>query len=227
MYRHIVITGPEGVGKTTQIKILTSRLGRRGLNTVYGYIRSSSYLVRILKRLLVKIGRYEITITHLGDTIIDADHLIVSKLVNLFILLDTLWAVAKLLYYNMLIWFSKNTVILYERFLNDLVTDYYYAAKYYNINKNLLKIIFKILSSLSRRSNPLIILLNAEIDEILRRQKGRGRSDLYIFTIFQEMIGYIIASVFTNRYVTIDTTDKSIGELNDLLYELISGRWER
>ncbi len=223
MRRLVVITGPEGVGKSTQITILMYRLAKHGYDIDYGYIRSGSFLVRVIKKILVQLGRYEETVTELGDKIRDADHLIVSRLINLFMVIDFLTALLKSLYHLLVISLSRKNMIIYERYSNDLVLDYYYASIFYNIDKRTRRITYRVLSAISRRIEPLIIILDADTKTLLQRQASRKRSDLLVFVLVQKSLQKILASTFTTDKCLsyIDTTNRSIIDTNKVIYQLI------
>jgi thymidylate kinase len=75
----ILISGPDGVGKSTIINLLKVTCKLKRVICLSGYIRSTSMPVRLIKKILIMAGRRDLAYTPtLQKPVIDADPTIMN-----------------------------------------------------------------------------------------------------------------------------------------------------
>jgi hypothetical protein len=170
----ILISGPEGVGKSTMINLLKVTCKLKRVICLTGYIRSTSIPVWLIKKILVMAGRRDLAYTPiLQKPVIDADPTIINRLINLFIIIDIITLSLKvMLYKTLMIFISKiyrrRVVILFERYALDTVVDLINIKKNYKPNEK----VFLIAVDLFLRYNQYvdhILILDANLEVLTRR----------------------------------------------------------
>jgi energy-coupling factor transporter ATP-binding protein EcfA2 len=137
----ILISGPDGFGKSTIINLLKVTCKLKRVICLSGYIRSTSMPVRLIKKILVMAGRRDLTYTPiLQKPVVDADPTIMNRLINPFIAIDiVVFSLKIVLYKTLMIFISKickrRVVILFERYALDTVVDLINIKKSYKPNE--------------------------------------------------------------------------------------------
>jgi thymidylate kinase len=226
MATFILISGPDGVGKSTILSLLKATCKLRGIICLSGYMRSTSLPVRLIKKILVMTGRKDLTHTPIFHRpIIDADPIIITRLINLFIVIDIIIFSFKVILYKTLMALLdkiyKKVIILFERYALDTVVDLIYMKKVYKPNKN----VFLIAVNLFLRYNKdidYIIILDANFETITKRHTIRKQDEFLDFISLQKNLLPKLASMYTDKFHYINTSNDKPMDTWLKVYNLIS-----
>jgi hypothetical protein len=209
------------------IKLLKVTCKLKGVICLTGYLRSTSLPVRLIKKILVLAGRRDLTYTPtLQKAVIDADPAIMNRLVNMFIAIDILILSLKNIFYKILmIFISKiykgRVVIIFERYALDTVVDLIYLKKSYKPSEK----VFLIAVNLFLRYNKdidHILILDANLEVLIRRHIIRGRDEFLDFISLQRKLLPKLASMYTGKFHYIDTSNDKPLDTYINVYSLIS-----
>jgi thymidylate kinase len=207
----ILITGPDGVGKSTMISLLKAACKSEGIICLRGYVRSTIIPVRITKKTLIMVGRRDFAYTPtLHRLVVDADPAIISKLINLFILVDVIVLTFKIMLYKLLIALlskicRRKVIILFERYTLDSAIDLINMKKDYKPSQ---KVFLAALSIFLRLGEDVdcIIMLDADLEVIIKRHIARMRDEFLDFITLQKALMPKLASMYLDKYHYIDTS---------------------
>lgn len=222
----ILITGPEGAGKTTSINIIARFLKKYGYMVISPYLRSTFLPVRILRRIFILLGRKQILQRPDGSLYIQPDNNILHRISNLWYMLDVIYIYTYILVLTIYILIintliSKRIIILCERFIIDTVVDQLYGIIFYKPSHKVMRmslyLLMKILNYVQLKYRFIIIELDADINEILRRFFNRGYSDFIEFIYFQKKMLPKIINIVTsmntaNEFLYIDNTHLTVAD---------------
>jgi len=208
----ILITGPDGVGKSTMIVLLKAACKSEGIICLRGYVRSTTVPVRVIKKTLIMVGRRNFVYTPtLHRLVIDADPAIISKLINLFILIDVIVITFKIMLYKFLMVLlnkicRRKVVILFERYTLDSAIDLINIKKDYKPSQKVFLAALSIFLRLGKDVN-CIIMLDADLEVIIKRHIARMCDEFLDFITLQKALMPKLAPMYSDKYHYIDTSN--------------------
>jgi len=222
MASFILITGPEGAGKTTSIRFLGKYLEKHGYFVLRVYIRSTFFPIRILRKFLILVGRRQILCKPDNEKIIVPDNEILHKIVNMWYLLDTIIAYVYVFILLIIIKFlnilRKRIIILAERFLLDTMVDFLYGSLFYKPSKSLTYILvymlMKLISYIGLKHSFTTIILDANYKELLRRYVKRKYSEFLEYVKFQKVMVPKLLSLINSYNIIIASKNIDTSNLN-------------
>jgi len=164
--RLICIIGPDGVGKTTQVKMLIDRLRKEGINCEYKWLRFHHFFSLPLLGFARLMGLSEVKTLKSGGKI--GYHYFyrskaISSLYPIFLLIDTLIFITNKIYIPMKLF--KKTIVC-DRFVYDAIVDLMISTGNYEIYKSKIGKLF--LSLIPQNSRIIMLIAN---EEILRKRR--------------------------------------------------------
>lgn len=151
----ITFTGPVGVGKSTQIKLLRSYFLLNKNKVVMTFIKSNHLLAYLMIRFLKLMGRK-----------------IDERLFIILYLLDMISILVKFFFTVYIPFHLGFTIIMEEGPIMTLFTYVVRYPKFNNIKLEKPSFILRMIGWISKQKN-INIILNAEEDELIRRRKNR------------------------------------------------------
>ncbi len=170
----IAFYGPEGVGKTTHIRLLVPYLREKGCKIREISIRTDHFIIYLLKKLFSKTSYCEFRKLPLGYKVKVPLAPVIRRCKNLWFLLQF---VSTLIVYTVKVlpFLLLNYVIVADRFLWHFYADSLYFFKVVTSTKKILYIARMLLDFVLalQFKNSATIILDAEYDELLRRYLNR------------------------------------------------------
>jgi len=210
--KSIFVMGPEGSGKTTQIKLIHYWLKKRRKTLITGFA-DSHLLAYIIRRVLILLGRRAVYYLPGNRLYIGLDSNIIRRILSVY---SRLAFISALLIYLFKVKVANafGYIVVSERHPIHTVVNIYNIAKFHRVHINkrslLINVLFRLL-----RDNCILILLDAPYDVLLERYKSRG-SDIepsWYVQIQKRFINYIARNydsllIDTSKHNVISTFHK-------------------
>jgi len=218
----IVFIGPPGAGKSTQMRLLAKVLVRKAKTLI---IRRG-FLASLLERALVRLIYGQRTTTYLLyplPLLLHGARSTLRKIIPLWYFINTVEVIARVI----LIYIISKTfkrIFLVEDYIPTIIVDYFYLQRQLDVPQISIRRHITILLKFHILTQPKVIVLTAQRQELLRRWNIRGRgeySTLYL-SIFEKIIP-LIATLLSkdSTHLLVDTTNMTIREtFHVLLREL-------
>jgi thymidylate kinase len=205
--RAIVFFGADGTGKTTQARLLTKELGKRGFRVKRAWIRGRHTLAFLISHFLLKLGYRGYIIA--GIRVLDSRTLPGKKLWSMIEFASVVPLIIMRVYLPLLL----GRTIIAERFVIDTIVynDYYIGAPF--------KIYERILFRMIPSGSILVHFDASENDLMIRRPEGVVSKQ---FMKYQLERYRLIASRL--QALSINTSEQGIDEANKRIMEEIFER---
>jgi len=204
----IVFIGPPGAGKSTQMRLLAKFLGQKAkvLNIKRGVLAS------LLERALVRLIYGQHTTTYPLPLLLHGARYTLRKIIPLWYFINTMEIIVRI---TLLYIISKKfkRIFLVEDFIPAIIADYFYLQRQLNVPLTSIRRYITILTKFHILTQPKIIVLTAQRQELLRRWNIRGRSEYSTFylSIFEKIIPLITTLLSKNfTPLLLDTTNMTI-----------------
>jgi len=223
MPNFIMFFGPEGVGKSTQAKLLIRWLRTRGVRTRNVWVRSNQLFSYILSELIIKLGRYTYEIFPNGARLKQLDVNFVRRLKLLWLSTVVLSVLVKALL-TAVIPYHLGYVIVAERYLLDKIADLFVFNRVsLNMSRETLILITRILFRFIPR-NSLLIVFEADYASLEERYLQRNDGFVYSEAHTSSFIrfGRIFSKIFTSK--VIDTTGNTITDTHKEIVQFIQDK---
>jgi len=170
--KSIFVIGPEGSGKTTQIKLIHYWLKERGRKTLVTGFADSHLLAYIIRRVLILLGRRVVYYLPGNRLYIGLDSNIIRRILSVYSRLAFISALVIYLF-KVKVANAFGYIVVSERHPIHAVVNVYSIAKFHrlHIKKHslLINVLFRLL-----RDNCILILLDVPYGVLLERYKSRG-----------------------------------------------------
>jgi thymidylate kinase len=208
----VALYGPDGVGKSTQIEIISNNLRKEGYKVKTIWIRAPHTLAFIISTVLVKLGFSVNDVNPYGKIkkLPDVDSNFIVK--NIWATIEFI-SVLPLILIKVVIPIILGYAIIADRYLLDtIVSVAYYIKDIDFVNGKIARILMLLIPR-----NSILIHLDADYDTLLIR---RGKNvESYEFIDFQKKAYARLSKNITSNYI--DTSKISIDETSQIIDKLI------
>ena len=223
--RLIAFVGPVGSGKSTQMRILYSKLKQRGLKVKMSFLKTGHLFAFVLEVILAKmVASKRKNISPIRVLVEERPHFF-KRIFKLWLSLDLISIAIKFLT-NIYIPLKLGYTILVEEYIPATISDYIYLSKIIKfpleVNSFAVNYLLRLMSFYNLTQ---IIFLDAENGKLTYRWKLRGgfneRED---YVRMQRTILLQVSKKLSYRFLYINTGTKTIKEahkliINRLLFE--------
>ena len=223
----VAIVGPVGVGKSTLGKLLAFSFIRLGHKASLHFIKSFHGMTYVVWRLvhMVVLGKWSVSWLAPWYVLGRVRPELAKKLVILSLYIDTLFALPLSIFSRVLIPKLLGKIIIIEEYLLGTIADYFFNLLRFSISFRRFNVLLKILIAMYGKFHPdIVLILDAEFDELFRRWKSRGYGDLQLFYVaYQKHILPFLARMLNGRaeIIIIHTDNMNTCEtLRDVLSKL-------
>jgi len=230
----LVFLGTVGVGKSTQISLLESRLVSKGFKVKATFLKTNhlfAYLLSIfLVRLIINKEKYSYPIR----TLIENKPELMKKVFTLWLALDSL-SLSILFFIRVYLPTKMGKIVIIEEYFPATISDYIYISKSirYPI-KGLSSIIHYIQKLTYMGGSFMTIFLDTNTKDLLFHWKNRkSREELYTNIIIapdyigmQRSILLNISKKLSHKLLYLRIDDKTIKETHKCIIEFLSKDWK-
>lgn len=225
--RMIVFAGTVGAGKTTQMKLLASKLRTNGIGVKTAFLKTGhlpAYLLEVLlARIVVRGSKYASPIRALIE---EKPHLF-RTLFKLWLALDIIGVSLKFLF-KIHIPVKTGCLVLVEEYIPATVVDYISVAKAVGLPPEASSFASKFMSRLQHLGGPAqVIFLDADPASLKSRWRLRKQQDERSeYLRMQRTTLLLLSKRFSSRgLIYVDTTNLSIEKVHELIMDNIEEIW--
>ena len=223
--RLIAFVGPVGSGKSTQMRLLYSKLKQRGLKVRMSFLKTGHLFAFILEVILAKmIASKRKDVSPIRALVEEKPHFF-KRIFKLWVGLDLISIAIKFLT-NIYIPLKLGYTILVEEYIPATISDYIYLSKIIKFPLKVNSFAVNYLLKLMSFYNPAqIIFLDAENSKLTYRWKLRGKfNERKDYVRMQRTLLLQVSKKLSYRLLYINTGTKTIKEahkliINRLLFE--------
>ena len=223
--RLIAFVGPVGSGKSTQMRLLYSKLKQRGLKVKMSFLKTGHLFAFILEVILAKmVASKRKDISPIRALVEERPHFF-KRIFKLWLGLDLISIAIKFLT-NIYIPLKLGYTILVEEYIPATISDYIYLSKIIKFPLKVNSFAVNYLLKLMSFYNPAqIIFLDAENSKLTYRWKLRGKfNERKDYVRMQRTLLLQVSKKLSYRLLYINTGTKTIKEahkliINRLLFE--------
>ncbi len=216
--RAIIFLGPDGVGKTTQCKLIQSFLNKRKYKTKIVGIRSPHLLAYLFRKFLTLVGPRIYIEYERGYKKAYPHPFVMRKLAKLWIMLEMVSAILVAIW-RVHIPLRLGYIVIAERYLLDTYTNLLHTSRIYgflqNISTKLLLSIFKLFFRLIPKDS-LHVILDADFSTLKQRyQRRKTPIELPHFVHYQRRMNLKYMKIINchSEVLFLYTTNKNIPEV--------------
>ncbi len=230
----LVFLGTVGVGKSTQIGLLESRLKSDGFKVRTSFLKTNhllAYLFTIfLVKLLVKDKEYSYPI----GTLIENKPELMKKIYRLWLTLDLI-SLSISFFLKIYIPIKRGRIVIVEEYFPATISDYMYFARSIGYPIKNLSFVINYMQKLSYIGGSyLIIFLDTSIKDLLTHWKNRNsRAELYTNILIapdyigmQRSVLFNIANKLSSKLLYLRIDNKTIKETQKNIMEFLNKNWK-
>jgi thymidylate kinase len=217
--RLIVFVGPVGSGKSTHVKILRSKLKRKGLKTKMSFLKTGHLFAFVLVTLLAKIVANKRKDIFPIRALIEERPTLFRRIFRLWLGLDLISITLKF-FASIYLPLKLGYIVLVEEYIPATISDYIYLSKIVNFPLRVNSFAINYLLKLMNLCGPTqIIFLDAKDDELRRRWKLRGSFDERedYLQMQRTLLLRISRELSPNGFIYINTGAKALTETQKLI----------
>lgn len=217
--RIIAFLGTVGAGKSTQMKLLASKLRKKELKTRTTFLKSNHLFGRLLTLFLAHIlakGKKDV---YPIRALIEDEPTIFKGLFKLWLILD-LFSISIRFLSTIFIPAKMGYSVLVEEYAPATISDYIYLSKVIGLPRETSFFAIRYISTLMRAGGMMyVIFLDARSDVLELRWKSRGTLDEKPDYIQMQRTTLLSLSKMFSPYevLHIDTTNRNIGETHEMI----------
>jgi len=218
--RLIVFIGPVGSGKSTHIKLLYSKLKRRGLKVRMSSLKTGHILAFILEIFLAKIVAGKRKDVFPIRALVEEKPSLFKRLFGLWLGLDLIGITMKFLM-EIYLPMKLGYTVLVEEYIPATISDYIYIAEIIGFPFKANSLVVNYLLKLTNLCNPTqIVFLDADNSNLAYRWKLRGSLDeREDYLLMQRTTLLQISKKLTKGFLYVDTGTKTIRETHKLIMD--------
>ena len=224
--RVIVFVGTVGAGKSTQMRLLASKLSKEGRRTKVAFLKTNHLLAFLLVTLLAKVLAGKRKDVYPIRALLEERPAVFKRLFRLWLALDFLSIVLMFLT-TIYIPLKMDYIVLVEEYIPATISDYIYISKAVGSPLKTSSFMINFLLRLMRLGYPTqVIFLDAKTEELKSRWKRRGSLDEKpdYLQMQRTILLSLSKSLSQDRMFYIDTSHKTIEEIHRLIvHHLING----
>jgi thymidylate kinase len=168
----VYFLGPNGVGKSTQIKLLIDWLKGRKVKTKIAYVQCNHLPVLILEGFIIRLGRSSSYVYPDGTRLTNPSAEIMQKIKYFWFCLQFL-SIVFLSFVRVYLPLLLGYTVVAERYVLDSVSDLYWFSRHLKVNQRFFSSLVKVLLYLVPE-NTVIVHLDAPYDVLRVRYGERG-----------------------------------------------------
>lgn len=205
--RMIVFVGPQGSGKTTQVRLLTKWLRKNKVRVRQAHIMNNHLLAFIFERILIRLGRYDYWVYPSGERLLKIDVRIEKRILNFWLLLQVL-SLLLASFFRVQIWHWLGYTVIAERYFPDSIIHLKGIAEWHkSAHLPVARLINQLFRFIPRDS--LVIFLGCDYQTLCRRYRNR-RTPVEPKDYYQRYVALFDAMRKVIRPVCIDTGNTDI-----------------
>jgi hypothetical protein len=215
----IAVIGTVGSGKSTHMKILYSRLRRRGFKVKMSFLKTGHLFAFILEILLAKIFTSKRINVSPIRALVEERPTLFRRIFRLWLGLDLISITLKFLI-GVYLPLRLGHIVLVEEYIPAVISDYVYLSKVidFPLRANSFAIIYPL--RLMKLCGPIqIIFLDAKDDDLKRRWKLRGSPDERkdYLQMQRTLLLRMVRELSSYGLIYIDTGVKTLAEVQKLI----------
>jgi hypothetical protein len=217
--RLIVFVGSVGSGKSTHLKILCSKLKRKGLKTKMSFLKTGHLFAFVLEILLAKIVANKRKDMFPIRALIEERPTLFRRIFRLWLGLDLISITLKF-FASIYLPLKLGYIVLVEEYIPATISDYIYLSKIVNFPLRVNSFVINYLLKLMNLCGPTqIIFLDAKDNELRRRWKLRGSFDERedYLQMQRTLLLRISRELSPNGFIYINTGAKTLTETQKLI----------
>jgi energy-coupling factor transporter ATP-binding protein EcfA2 len=217
--RLIVFVGPVGSGKSTHVKILCSKLKRKGLKTKMSFLKTGHLFAFVLEISLAKIVANKRKDIFPIRALIEERPTLFRRIFRLWLGLDLISITLKF-FASIYLPLKLGYIVLVEEYIPATISDYIYLSKIVNFPLRVNSFVINYLLKLMNLCGPTqIIFLDAKDNELRRRWKLRGSFDERedYLQMQRTLLLRISRELSPNGFIYINTGAKTLTETQKLI----------
>ena len=217
--RLIVFVGPVGSGKSTHVKILCSKLKRKGLKTKMSFLKTGHLFAFVLEISLAKIVANKRKDIFPIRALIEERLTLFRRIFRLWLGLDLISITLKF-FASIYLPLKLGYIVLVEEYIPATISDYIYLSKIVNFPLKVNSFVINYLLKLMNLCGPTqIIFLDAKDNELRRRWKLRGSFDERedYLQMQRTLLLRISRELSPNGFIYINTGAKTLTETQKLI----------
>jgi len=217
--RVIAFTGTVGSGKSTHMKLLCSKLKRKGLKTRVSFLKTGHLFAFILEISLARIVASKRKDVFPIRALVEERPILFRRIFRLWLSLDLISITLKFLV-SVYIPLKLGYTILIEEYIPAIISDYVYLSRIVNCPLKVNSFAINYLLRLMKLCNHTqMIFLDAGNDELKSRWRLRGSFDEREDYLHMQrtLLLHISRALSSSELIYVNTSSKTLAETQELI----------
>lgn len=216
----VVFTGTVGAGKSTQIRLLASKLRAKGLKVRTTFLKTGHIFAFLLEVILFRMLIRERKNVYPLRALIEEKQYFFKKLFKLWLIFDIVSVLIHFMF-RIYIPLKMRHIVVVEEYIPATIADYVYLAKVLNLPlRNISSAIYLMLRLLHLSGFMQTIFLDADENVLRSRWSRRGSLDEKPdYLQMQRTLLLSFSEKFSSTFLYINTSSKTINETHRLIIE--------
>ncbi|MGD0329216.1 MAG: hypothetical protein ABSB40_02075 [Nitrososphaeria archaeon] len=230
----LVFLGTVGVGKSTQIRLLESRLKSDGFKVRKTFLKTNHLLAYLLNIFLVELLVKDKEHSYPIRTLIENKPELTKKILRLWLTLDLI-SLSILFFLKIFIPIKRGRIVIVEEYFPAAISDYMYLARSIGYPIKDLSFAINYMQKLSYLGGSyLIIFLDTNTKDLLTHWMNRNiRAELYTNILIapdyigmQRSVLLNISKKLCSKLLYLRIDNKTIKEIQKIIIEFLNRNWK-